>query len=133
MNNIGDVVHVVQNRRGKFYEKPENGQFTAEVRHCRQKRLKSRAVFFVKLRQTNFISSNECSTCSSITFSGVNQSWPGFVVLFFSLPLPSSSTSHLTFLMFKVVFRTGTTVTRTALIPSFDAIAFLRSAGVIIE
>ena len=46
MNNIGDVVHVVKNRRGKFYEKPENGQFTAEVWHCGQKRLKSRAVFF---------------------------------------------------------------------------------------
>ena len=134
MNNIGDGVHVVKNRQGKFHEKPENGQFTAEVWHCRQKRLKSRAVFFfVRLRQTNFISSNECYTCSSITFSGVNQSWPGFVVLFSSLPLPSSSTSRLTFLMFKVVFRTGTTVTRTASIPSFDAIAFLRSAGVPIE
>ena len=46
MNNIGDVVHVVKNRQGKFHEKAENGQFTAEVWHCRQKRLKSRAVFF---------------------------------------------------------------------------------------
>ena len=87
------------------------------------------ALFFIRLRQTNFNSSNAYYTCSSITFSGVNQSWTGFVVLFFSLPLPSSSTSHLTFLMFKVVFRTGTTVTRTPSIPSLDTIAFLRLAG----
>ena len=65
------------------------------------------AFFFVGLGQTNFNSSNACYTCSSITFSGVNQSWPGFVVLFFSLPLPLSSTSHLTFSLFKVVFKGG--------------------------
>ena len=91
------------------------------------------ALFFVRLRQINFNLSNSCYTRSSITFSEVNQPWPGFVVLFLSLPLPSSSTSHLTFLMFKVVSRTGTTVTRTSSIPSLDTIAFLRSAGVTIE
>ena len=133
MNNIGDVVHFVQNRGGGDSMKSQRMEnlllrFGIAVRNGLNLPL-----VFVSLRQTNFNFSNACYTCSSITLSGVNQSWPGFVVLFFSLPLPSSSTSHLTLLMFKVVFRTGIIVTRKASIPSFDAIAFLTSAGVTID
>ena len=50
------------------------------------------ALLFVRLRQTNVNFPNACYRCRLITFSGVNQLWPGFVVLFSSLPLPSSST-----------------------------------------